>query len=134
MARAQAISLVVVSVLLWQAVWLPTRAAADASFVSSTCNAQAIPQGSAFWSHLGYLFTRLVENTPYTDGYSFKTRTGGGNDTAFGEASCNASCSPSRCDECLRQLSSDIWRICNSALGARVEYSDCWIRYECYDF
>ncbi|MCO5547445.1 hypothetical protein L7F22_000894 [Adiantum nelumboides] len=103
--------------------------------VNLTCDPRGmIPQGSAFWGHLGFLLQQLADNAPYTPSLSFKTRVGGGDAPAFGEAACHASCPPAKCLACLRQLSSDIWRICNSAVGARVDYPDCWIHYECFYF
>ncbi|KAH7436332.1 hypothetical protein KP509_05G014500 [Ceratopteris richardii] len=113
------------------------RAAVATSTIvlSATCDPRGmIPQGSPFWGHVGFVLEQLVENTPYTPNYSFKTRVGGGDSPAFGEAYCRPFCSPTSCQACLRQLSSDIWRICNSALGARVEYPECWMHYECYSF
>ncbi|MCO5588626.1 hypothetical protein L7F22_042583 [Adiantum nelumboides] len=102
--------------------------------VTSVCNARMIPQGSAFWGHLGSLLAQLVDNAPYTPTLYFKTRFGGGDAPAFGQAHCQSSCSPASCHACLQQLSYDVWRICNSALGAHVEYSDCGIRYDCTYF
>ncbi|MCO5575549.1 hypothetical protein L7F22_029350 [Adiantum nelumboides] len=107
-------------------------AAEQPIMVSAKCDSRGmIPQGSQFWGHLGYLLQLLGDHTPYQSNYHFKTRVGGDQDApAFGEAYCQASYPPSKCQACLRRLSSDIWRICNSALGARVEYPVCWIRYQ----
>ena len=110
-------------------------AAADSPVVvSKVCDPRGIPEGSPFSGHLGFLLEQLVDNAPYTPTFSFKTRIGGGDAPAFGEASCQPSCPAAQCQACLHQLSDDIWSICNNALGARVEYPDCWIHYECYYF
>jgi hypothetical protein len=76
----------------------------------------------------------LTQETPYTEGYSYKTRTGGGNAPAMGEASCAATCSPSECEACLHALANDLYRICNSALSARVESQTCMIHYDSTNF
>ncbi|MCO5588648.1 hypothetical protein L7F22_042605 [Adiantum nelumboides] len=111
-------------------------AAEQPTVVSAKCDSRGmIPQGSQFWGHLGYLLQVLSDHTPYQSNYHFKTRVGEEEDApAFGEAYCQASHPASKCRACLRRLSSDIWRICNSAIGARVEYPVCWIRYEDYSF
>ncbi|KAH7296023.1 hypothetical protein KP509_26G004700 [Ceratopteris richardii] len=106
----------------------------NALVVSKTCDPRGIPQGSQFWGHLGFLLEELTANAPYTPQLYFKTRIGGEYAPAFGEAHCQPYCSPSSCEACLRQLSMDIWGICNNALGAHVEYGDCGIHYECFYF
>ncbi|MCO5575551.1 hypothetical protein L7F22_029352 [Adiantum nelumboides] len=111
-------------------------AAEQPTVVSAKCDSRGmIPQGSLFWGHLGYLLQLLSDHTSYQSNYHFKTRVGEGeDDPTFGEAYCQASYPASTCRACLHRLSSDIWRICNSAIGARVEYPVCWIRYEDYSF
>lgn len=124
----------VLAILIAACLVSATFAVDDNSVVSVDCKKESIPPGSPFWGHLGSLLYQLVENTPYAVGYTWKTRYGGGDKPAFGEAGCDPKVSAEQCTECLKQLSTDIWSICHSALGGRVQYQDCWMHYECYYF
>ena len=81
----------------------------NTNFVSSACNTQKIPRGNPFFNNLGALLADLKQNTAFS-GYDYKaSRAGsGGAPTA--------------------------WGICSNAIGARVQLTDCFIRYEQYSF
>lgn len=104
-------------------------------FVSSACNTQKIPRGNAFFNNLGALLADLKQNTAFS-GYDYKaSRAGsGGAPTAYGQANCKQSLSQSDCTACLSNLVGRIWGICSNAIGARVQLTDCFIRYEQYSF
>ena len=107
----------------------------NTKFVSSACNTQKIPRGNAFFNNLGALLADLKQNTAFS-GYDYKaSRAGsGGAPTAYGQANCKQSLSQSDCTACLSNLVGRIWGICSNAIGARVQLTDCFIRYEQYSF
>ena len=107
----------------------------NTNFVSSACNTQKIPRGNPFFNNLGALLADLKQNTAFS-GYDYKaSRAGsGGAPTAYGQANCKQSLSQSDCTACLSNLVGRIWGICSNAIGARVQLTDCFIRYEQYSF
>ncbi len=109
--------------------------APNTNFVSSACNTQKIPKGNPFFNNLGALLADLKQNTAFS-GYDYKaSRAGsGGAPTAYGQGICNQSISEPDCTACLSNLVSRIWDICGNAIGARVQLTDCFIRYEQYSF
>jgi hypothetical protein len=106
-------------------------AGVNTDFVSSACNTQKIPSGNPFFNNLGALLADLEQNTAFS-GYDYKASSpgSGGAPTAYGQATCTQSISQSDCNACLSNLGGRIWGICNNAIGARVQLTDCFIRYE----
>jgi len=105
--------------------------AADTKFVSAACNTEKIPRGSPFYDNLKDMLEDLKQNTAYS-GFDYKTsRSGsGGAPTAYGRAICKQSISQSDCTSCLSKVSDRIYSICNNAIGARVQLTDCYLQYE----
>ena len=104
-------------------------------FVSASCNTQKIPRGSPFLNNLRDMIEDMRQNTAYS-GYDYKTsRVGtGGAPTAFGRAICKQSISQSDCTSCVSDVGNRIYSICNNAVGARVQLTDCYLQYEQHNF
>ena len=122
-----ALAVMVVALVVGSAVGAP-----NTNFVSSACNTQKIPSGSSFYSTLGSLLVDLEGNTAFS-GYDYKASSSG-SPTAYGRGVCNQGISQSDCTTCLKNLGGRIWNICGNAIGARVQLTDCFIRYEQYSF
>nr|A9NQT1.1 RecName: Full=Antifungal protein ginkbilobin-like protein 1; Flags: Precursor [Picea sitchensis]ABK22992.1 unknown [Picea sitchensis] len=123
-----ALAVMVLAVLVASAAGAP-----NTNFVSSACNTKKIPSGNPFFNNLGALLVNLEKNTAFS-GYDYKaSRAGsGGAPTAYGRGVCKQSISQSDCTACLTNLGGRIWGICKNAIGARVQLTDCFIRYEQY--
>jgi len=117
----------VVALVVGSAVGTP-----NTNFVSSVCNGQKIPSGSSFYSTLGSLLVDLERNTALS-GYDYKASRAG-SPTAYGRGVCKQGISESDCTACLQNLGGRIWNLCAYAIGARVQLTDCFIRYEQYGF
>jgi hypothetical protein len=123
-----ALAVMVLAVLVASAAGAP-----NTNFVSSACNTHKIPSGNPFFNTLGALLVDLEKNTAFS-GFDYKaSRAGsGGAPTAYGRGVCKQSISQSDCTACLTNLGDRIWGICHNAIGARVQLTDCFIRYEQY--
>jgi hypothetical protein len=123
-----ALAVMVLAVLVASAAGAP-----NTNLVSSACNGQKIPSGNPFFNNLGALLVDLEKNTAFS-GFDYKaSRAGsGGAPTAYGRGVCKQSISQSDCTACLINLGDRIWGICKNAIVARVQLTDCFIRYEQY--
>lgn len=130
----------------------------NTNLVSSTCTTQKISRESAFFHNLGALLAVMKENTALISGFDLyqavslsnpmhEDASGGGGGsgtgppgwmsrpgTAYGQANCNQLLSRSDCTACLSNLVAGISVNCSNAVGARVQLTDCFIRYEQYSF
>ena len=121
-----ALAVMVLAVLVASAAGAP-----NTNFVSSACNTQKIPSGNPFFNNLGALLVDLEKNTAFS-GYDYKASRAG-TPTAYGRGICKQSISQSDCTACLTNLGDRIWGIFHNAIGARVQLTDCFIRYEQYN-
>lgn len=96
----------------------------------AACNVNKLSPGTPQWCNFGKLLSELINNTAY-NGYEYKTNI---SSDAYGEGNCNQSIPLGDCGSCLNYLADNIWGICSSAVGARVQLKDCYIRYETYSF
>ena len=108
---------------------------ADTKFVSASCNTKKIPRGSPFYDNLRDMLEDIKQNTAY-NGYDYESQREGseGAPTAYGRAICKQSVSQYDCTSCLSNVSDRIYGICNNAIGARVQLTDCYLRYEQHKF
>jgi len=123
-----ALAVMVLAVLLASAAGAP-----NTNLESSACNGNKIPSGNPFFNNLGALLVDLEKNTAFS-GYDYKASRAGssGAPTAYGRGICKQSISQSDCTACVTYLGNRIWGICKNAIGARVQLTDCFIRYEQY--
>ena len=122
-----ALAVMVVALMVGTAVGKP-----NTKFVSSACNTQKIQSGSPFFSTLASLLKDLEENTAFS-GYDYKASRAG-SPSAYGRGICNQEISQSDCTACLKNLGGRIRNICDNAIGARVQLTDCYMQYEQYSF
>lgn len=104
----------------------PTHAY-DGTFVFYACNTQKTSPGTSLYNAIVATIGNLEQQTPYYS-YDYKNAESDSGVSAYGRGTCKYALSD--CSACLTSVGKLILSVCDNAVGARYQVTDCFIQYE----
>ncbi|KAI4340224.1 hypothetical protein MLD38_025084 [Melastoma candidum] len=112
---------------------LVARGEHDETLINKICNGEENGFGN-YQDNKEAALLDLVQKTPGFGGYDYNHVEGQNDAVCYVHASCNPSIPREDCRFCLVSITNEIDMECRMNIGARIEYKDCRVRFEKYNF